>query len=297
MNQIVARIIWILLWMLSWMPGFVLRFLAHLVNAIVFVFFRYRSEVVQTNLSRSFPKLSVLEQNKVAEGFYKHFSDLFLEMILYIRLQPNKQSRFIRFSNPGMITKACEQKQNIIIMAGHYGNWEWTMLPVLAAGYRVLAVYKPQSGRLADQVMKNIRQKPGIRLVPMKDTLRVISSELHGQNSPFALLLVADQIPARGDIRFWTRFLNQDSAFFTGGEKLAKRFGFPVFYVDQVKQRFARYEVKSTQVYDGETTVGDGDITRLFAEFLEKSIRQEPSLWLWSHRRWKYRKEELTLNA
>jgi len=295
MNRIIPGLIWLIIWILSWLPGFILHFLSYLINVVVFTFLRYRSEVVKENISHSFPNLSDLKKNQIADRFYQHFSELFLEMIMIIRLKPRKNSRRIRFSNPDVIARAYERKQNIIIIAGHYGNWEWNVLPILASGYRILGVYKPQSSEFTDRLMQTIRQKPGIVLVPMKDTFRVISREIREKNSPFALILIADQIPARGDIRFWTPFLNQETAFFTGGEKFAKRFGMPVYYVDQVKRKFARYEANITPVYDGVSTTEEGDITRDFAKLLEASIQTEPYLWLWSHRRWKYRREELPL--
>jgi Kdo2-lipid IVA lauroyltransferase/acyltransferase len=184
------------------------------------------------------------EISRIAGRFTRHFAELFVEMVLLLRLKPGKGSNRIRFSNPEIIDQSFRQKKNIIIMTGHYGNWEWNVLPILAAGYRVLGVYKPQTSKLADQLMKFMRHKPGIVLVTMKDTLRVVKKELQEKDSPFALILVADQIPARGDIHFWTRFLGQDSAFFTGGEKLARKLGLPIFYVDQEKHRFARYQPK-----------------------------------------------------
>ncbi|MFA6126057.1 MAG: lysophospholipid acyltransferase family protein [Bacteroidales bacterium] len=293
----IPRAIRMILWVLSWLPGFILRFIANLIHIVVFLVLQYRSEVIENNIRRSFPELSEDKRRDIASRFFQHFSELFMEMIIFLRLKPKQDSKRIRFSDPEMINRALEQKKNIIIIAGHYGNWEWNLLPMVASGYRVFAVYKPQSSDLADQLMKRIRHKPGIELVSMKDTLRVISRELKEKNSPFALLLVSDQTPARGDIRFWTPFLNQDTAFFTGGEKLAKKFGFPVFYADQIKQKFATYLVRTIQIYDGQSASGEGDITREFVKHLEESIRREPYLWLWSHRRWKYRREELPLQA
>jgi len=55
----------------------------------------------------------------------------------------------------------------------------------------------------------------------MRETARAIRSE-GGSGKPKALLLIADQIPAKPDIHFWTDFLNQKTAWFTGGEKLQK---------------------------------------------------------------------------
>lgn len=297
MKKIFPGLIWLMLWLLSWLPGFILLFLAYLINLVVFGLAQYRTDVVQSNLSRSFPESGPTGRNEIANKFYQHFAELFMEMVLFTRLKPRKNSRYIRFTNPEVLSDAFEQRRNIILIAGHYGNWEWNLLSILASGYRVIAVYKPQSSHLADELMKNIRNKPGILLVPMKDTLRVISREIKENSSPFALLLVSDQIPARGDIRFWTRFLNQDTAFFTGGEKLARRFGFQMFYIDQVKLRFARYQATISPVYDGTADLPEGTITTRFAEKLEASVRREPSIWLWTHRRWKYRREELPLQA
>jgi len=297
MNRIIPGLIWLILRILSWLPGFILWSLAGLLKFVILNIFQYRREVVKANLDRSIPEYPHLEQNLIIKRFYRHFSELFLEMALFTGLKPDRNSSRIRFSNPEPIAGAFEKKQNIIIISGHYGNWEWNLLPILAAGYRVFAVYKPQSSKLADQLMKNIRMKPGIMLVPMKDTMRVITREIQENKSPFALLLVADQTPARSEIRFWTTFLNQETAFFTGGEKLSRRFHMPLFYVDQTKLGFAKYEVNVTLLYDGFSPAEDGMITRRFAELLEDSILRVPYLWLWSHRRWKYHKEDLPLHV
>jgi len=297
MHKFIPGIIWLILQIVSWFPGFILRFLSHLAHFTTFTALQYRLDVVNDNLGRSFPELSQQKRDEIAGRFTRHFSELFLEMALFVRLKPKTCSKRIRLANPEMLVDACQQKKNIIILSGHYGNWEWNLLPILASGYRVLAVYKPQTSLLADKLMFQIRHKPGITLVPMKDTLRVIKRELSENGTPFALLLVADQIPARGDIRFWTRFLGQDTAFFTGGEKLARKFRLPVFYIDQVKSTFARYVSTTTLVYDGVESTEEGAITKTFAGMLEATVRRQPHLWLWSHRRWKYRREELPLHA
>jgi KDO2-lipid IV(A) lauroyltransferase len=267
-----------------------MQFFTHIIHAVAFLFLRYRQDVIESNLLRSLPELSPSDRERAVGRFQRHFSELFFEMAMFTRLKPN--TRRIRPVNPEMLAEACSRGENIIVMAGHYGNWEWNLLPMLSSGYRVMAVYKPQVSSFADQLMALIRLKPGISLITMKETFRKVSGEIESGNAPFALLLVADQIPARPDIRFWTRFLNQDTAFFTGGEKLSRRFGLPVYYMEQSKKGFARYEVQAKLLHDGRSTLPDGDLTRKFASALEQSIRKDPGLWLWSHRRWKYPHEQ-----
>ena len=36
----------------------------------------------------------------------------------------------------------------------------------------------------------------------------------------------------------------------------------------------------------------EGEITEMFANYLEQTIRREPAYWLWSHKRWKASREE-----
>ncbi len=289
MNNFLPGLTWLIIRILSWLPGFIMQFFARLVHAIAFLFLGYRQEVVERNLARSLPELPPNRREQVKDQFYRHLSELFFEMVLFTRLKPG--TKRIVMTNPGLLSGACSRKENIIVMAGHYGNWEWNLLPMLEAGFRVLAVYKPQSSEYADRLMAMIRSKPGIQLVTMKETFRKISDEMESGESPFALLLVADQIPPRVDIRFWTPFLNQDTAFYTGGEKLSGRFGLPVYYMDQSKKRYCRYQVSCQLLHDGKTRLPDGELTRRFALSLEKSVRNDPRLWLWSHRRWKYPRE------
>ncbi len=297
MQQLLPGLTWRIFWILSWLPGFVFELLASLINVVVFGIAGYRTQIIESNLSRSFPGMEKQERLKIARDFYRHFSELLPEILLLTRMNPGSLRKRIRLADPLILEEYLSKKQNIIIAGGHFGNWEWNVPLLVSAGYRVLAIYKPQSSVFADLLMQRIRQKPGVILVPMKDTLRIISEEIKKSGQPFAVLLVADQTPARDDIRFWTPFLNQDTPFFTGIEKLAQRFSLPVIYVEQAKKAFADYEARLVLIYDGITPSVKGEITRRFANILEESIRHTPHLWLWSHRRWKYRREKLPLEA
>jgi Kdo2-lipid IVA lauroyltransferase/acyltransferase len=297
MNRIIPGLTWLIIWTFSWLPGFMLKFISYLINFFVSKGFQYRKQVVERNLGNSFPTTSKQERLLISEKFYQHFAELFMELLLLVRLNPKKLSKRLRLTNPKIINSTLAQGKNIIVMCGHFGNWEWNVPQLLATGYRVLAVYKPQSSYFADQLMHKIRHKPGLTLVPMKDTLRVVANEIKQNKKPFALLLVADQTPARCDIRFWAKFLNQDTAFFTGAEKLSILFRMPVLYIDQDKSSFGHYNTTLTLINDGIDPGSKGEITRMFASLLEKSIQKSPHLWLWTHRRWKYERDDIPLSS
>jgi len=291
-----SRIIWWLLKGLSWIPDRVLRLVSRGIYLFVYHFFGYRKRIVRENLDRSFPFLSTESRLDIERKFYHQFSELFTEIIRLVRSKSKISPPYLHLTQPELLQEYLKKGQNLVIMAGHYGNWELITLSLLAVGYRVLAVYKPQSSPLASDLMNRIRQKPGLTLIPMKETIRAIHREKDHNASPYCLLLVADQIPARGDIHFWIRFLNQETAFFTGGEKIALRFRMPVIYFDQHKTSFGSYEGFLKVLYDGNEDLPEYTITTRFANLLEASITREPPLWLWSHRRWKYGKENVLLN-
>jgi KDO2-lipid IV(A) lauroyltransferase len=295
---------------LSWLPLALLAGLARVIYFFLYKVFRYRIHVVRENIRTSLPSLTDRERLEIERKYYRHLSELMPELIRFIKIRtgkvdlsendgksPKGAERYISLAQPGFLDPYLAEKKNLILMMGHFGNWEWSTLPFLTAGYRILGVYKPQSSRLADSLMKWIREKPGVMAVPMKDTYRVIRREIETGGDPFVLILISDQIPARGDIHYWTGFLNQETAFFTGGEKIAEKFGLTVLYADLEKSGFGCYRMRLAEMPPAAPGRGNSLITASFANNLEESIRRTPQLWLWSHRRWKYHKDDVPLGA
>ena len=290
-----SRIVFWFIRVLSWIPDFLLRGLARIVEWLLKVLIGYRKQVISNNLTRAFPEMDEKARIGISNRYYRHLAQIFAEMIRFVRIPAVRSFHRISFEDESLLRNSFAEKKNLVILTGHYGNWEWNILAILATGYRLLAVYKPQSSVLVNDLMKQIRHKKGLTLVPMKETLRVLHQEEVQKGTPYVLLLIADQIPAKGDIHFWTQFLNQETAFFTGGEKIARRFKMPVLYLDQQKHGFGKYTATVKEIYDGFSELPPDEITIRFANCLEASIRRQPELWLWSHRRWKYPKEDIHL--
>ena len=90
----------------------------------------------------------------------------------------------------------------------------------------------------------------------------------------------------------WTsRFLNQDTAVIYGAEHLAKKYNFPVFYYSVKKEKRGYYSFEIFPITDKPQETEYGFITQSHVSHLEKAIKQEPQYWLWSHKRWKLKRE------
>jgi len=101
----------------------------------------------------------------------------------------------------------------------------------------------------------------------------------------------SDQSPVRGESHYWIDFLNQDTAALLGLEKIAVQTNRPIFYFKLKYIKRGYYEVDCVPICPKPEETEKHEITDTHFEFLEDIIKEEPSYWLWSHRRWKNKRE------
>ncbi len=262
------------IWLLSDLLGFVLN---HVVS--------YRKKVIHENLRNSFPEKKDVEIQQIAYQFYRHFSDILLESVKGLTLSKAEIQRRFVYRNPEIFHPLFETEQSAILLGSHFGNWEWGVLSFpLAVKHRVLGVYKPLKNKPLETYLNSLRKQWGLSLTDMAHTGRAVVN-LRGR--PTICVLIADQTPSDIHNAHWVTFLYQDTPFLHGMDKLARQTGYPVFYFEIERVRRGFYQVSFTELCLTPKTFSEGEITRLYAERLEATIRKSPANWLWSHRRWK----------
>jgi KDO2-lipid IV(A) lauroyltransferase len=184
--------------------------------------------------------------------------------------------------------------RNWISLMAHYGSWE---LMGAYGLYRdsaaMVSAYRPLKDRVFDLYYQRVRNlPPRIVAVPSVDILRFIMNHRDGMDGgPLSVALIADQNPPLDAQSRWVKFLNHPTVFFHGGEKIARKFQMPVYYMRVRKTGRGRWEQTFEMIWDGTSPTSDYQITGRYADLLEEDIRRTPELWLWSHRRWKRRPE------
>lgn len=251
---------------------------------------RYRRQVVLDNLKTAFPEKSPVEIKHLARGFYRNLTDLIVETIKLPSLSAQELLHHVRFQNPRLIADRIAAGEPVIILASHQANWEWLPASAQLNGIIADSVYKQLSSPFFEELMREIRATHGVNPVPMHKLMRDVAVR---RNVPRAIALVADQIPASPEVAYWLPFLNHETAFYPGPEKLARSLKVPVFYVEMVRIRRSYYDVILHQLAEPPyTTLPDEAILASYRDHLERSIRANPSDWLWSHKRWKHQREE-----
>lgn len=250
----------------------------------------YRKKVVYENLKNSFPEKTHEELKKIEKQFYHYLVDLFLETLKTLTISKEEAIKRCKL-NPQAIALFDElyaQKQSCILVMGHFGNWEWAGNTFsLINKQQLYVIYHPLTNKHFDKLMYDMRTRFGSKLYAMKDTMRGMISN---RNEINATAFIADQTPAPENA-YWTTFLNQDTPVFWGTEKIAQKLNYPVVYVTINKVKRGYYEVNAEILVNEPKNTKEGEISELHTRQLEKDIKAQPEIWLWSHRRWKHKRK------
>ena len=92
---------------------------------ILYQFVGYRKKVVLSNLTRSFPNDTPAQIKEKAKAFYWHLSTVFIEAIKNLSFSADALRSRITYKNPELINELHAKRKNILLVGGHYGNWEW----------------------------------------------------------------------------------------------------------------------------------------------------------------------------
>ena len=273
----------------SILPFRIIYLLADFAFFLLYKVFKYRRELVRQNLNNSFPDKSKQEIDEIELNFYHNLADISIESIKGMSLSEKQLKHRYKVINPEVLQKIYDRGVSVIGVGSHYANWEWGVLSFsLQFPHKCYGLYKPIKNKYIDKYLKKGRAQTGMYLYPMKETRQLFEEE---QDRPRIYIMVADQSPTKIKKAHWVNFLNQDTACLPGVDFYTRNNNLPVIYgnVQRIKRGF--YEVSIDLLITEDEKIEEGDVTRLIMNHLEEIIRKKPEDWLWSHRRWKHRKQ------
>ena len=246
---------------------------------------RYRKSTVMENIDKSFPEKSTEEKNRIRTKFYWHLSTLIIESVKNMGFSAKQLEQRIQFVNAEKVHAYLDQRRNVVIVGGHFGNWEWVITSLGGEFTKNLfGLGMPMTDRFWDHKLTAKRERFGLKVIHSKNHKEFLSNP---SNHPFVILMLSDQSPGDSHKSFWMNFLNQTTAVQFGSENMANQSDAVVFYYHMNRVKNGRYEVVFELVTDTPKTEDYGFITSTHTALLEKDIRLNPSQWMWSHKRWK----------
>lgn len=274
--------------LISWLPFPILYLISDLTYLIVYRIVGYRKAVVRENLSCSFPEKTEKELRKIEREFYRHFCDLIFESLKIPGMSEKSILKRMKYIDYEPMIRHYNEGKCVFLHTSHYGNWEWTssFSLYLPKDKPVYQIYKKQRDEVSDRIIYKIRTHFGARNIEMKSVLReMVSMRKEGKLGMYGML--SDQSPNRNSVHYYTTFLNQKTAVITGTEQLARKFNYPIYYVRLAKIKRGYYTCTLIPISLKPNETKEFEISETYMRMLEEDIRNNPAIWLWSHKRWK----------
>lgn len=286
-----------LLYPFSLLPLSVHYFLSDiLVYPLVYFVVRYRIRLVKKQLRDSFPEKSDKELLDLEKRFYHFFADYIVETVKLMTMSRKEVLRRVEWVGAEWMQDDLDARGHQLgfIFLGHYGNWEWfsSLGLYMKNGFQFEQIYHPLRNKAMDELFLRMRKRNGGNCIAMKDTFRYLLMQ-HRSGKKMIVGAISDQSPKWEAMHQWCEFLHHKTSFFVGSETIAKKLGKSSLYFMEVSRpRRGYYRAELKLVTNTPEQFPNYGITDLYASMLEKNIKQNPHLWLWTHNRWKRTWEE-----
>ena len=261
-----------------------------LIFFVAFHVMRWRRDDCERDVANAFPEKNARERAEIVRRSYHNLADTLIEAFWGFGASAAAIKRRVSMENPELVKRCVDAGQSVVLLTAHYGNWEWLLLAAgVHFGIEIDVVYQPQRVAAFDAFLRQARCRFGSRLIPRKEFVYDLLSRAEQVR---AYALIADQTPKhKSDPRHWTRFLNQDTAFFVGAGKIAKFLDAKVLYVRMRRIRRGHYSVELSVLAEPPyEEVEDVLIVERYARSLERDIRESPWDWLWLQKKWKIKR-------
>jgi len=247
-----------------------------------------RRRTVMRNLALAMPGVSDKERRRIAREHYVHLGKCAFEF-LWLAGRGMQKSDIIAEEKGIEHYHGCLEKgRGVIVVTGHFGNWDLVGCMQAAKGVPLHVVTKDLSHRGFNSYWMGRREKAGIRFHPDKRSLKSIIRALKS-NEVVGLVIDQRTHQEQGGIKAdfmghaaWTSTTAAVLALRTGA-RLLPAYGYRRKDGLHAMEIGPPVDVSAYGDYSKEAVAG---LTQHLNDDLAKRIRQHPEQWLWLHRRW-----------
>ncbi|MBU3911339.1 MAG: mitochondrial fission ELM1 family protein [Candidatus Omnitrophica bacterium] len=274
-------------------PGFAL-WIGRRIGDIAYAVNIKRRSIAYANLKAAFPEKKSRELKKINRA---HFQNLVMSVVEFFKL-PAIAKRYLddhaEVRNFERIDEALDKGKGIIILAGHFGNWEMASLAVSSRGHVLTVFVREQKHKRLNDLLNSYRRKTGCRVITKGFSIREIIKTLHG-NGIVAILMDQDA----GPNGVFVDFFGRPASTAPGAMAFAIKTGATILPTFVRRPAFNKHEIIMNEPF---SLVSGKDKDKDIKEYLKKIsavlesyIRKFPDQWLWSHKRWKSTPERRVL--
>ena len=289
MNALVYYLTFPILFVVSRLPFPLFYKLSDFICFLLYRVFGYRKAVVRSNLKHAFPELKEAEYRIIEKKFYRHLCDLFLEIIKSMGMSKDQMLKRFKVKNIEVLTQFEKQNRSAFLLCGHYASWEWMMSLGYHMNHLGYGIYRPIKNPYFDNLIKEIRSRHDAYMIPQKTAAELIRQK-EKKNERGVYGFASDQSPRPTPKSYWRPFMGINVPVYTGAERLARELNIPLVFgkIKRVKRGY--YELEFKLITDQPKTTAVNEITNIYTEWLEEQIKEDPTQYFWTHKRFKHAK-------
>lgn len=292
MQFLLYILVYPILWLISILPFPLFYLFSDCICFLVYRVIGYRKKTVRANIALTLPHLTTQEQRKIERKFYSHMCDLFLEMIKTLTITKSEIQKRFQFTNLELFHEYELKNKSIILFYAHYASYEWSIALGTHINIKGFGIYKKIQNKYFDNLVKKIRSRFDAVLIDTKKTVKeVVENEEKGIKGVYGF--ISDQNPKPNKAQLWDKFMGYTVPIHTGGEMLARKLDMNVLYMKIEKVKRGHYLATFIPLSDNIQNEPEFEVSRKFIKEVEKQIYEAPEFYLWTHKRWKHKKESL----
>lgn len=277
---------------ISILPFRVLYFISDVAYVIIYRIIGYRKSTVRLNLALCLPHLSFAERKKIEKKFYHHFCDTFVEMVKMMTISEKEIKKRFVFENLEVLHEWERKGKSIAVMIAHYGSYEWLLaMNRYFVSHKGFGIYKKIHNPYFDKLVRKIRGRFDAELIDTKESVGVMK-----ENKKKGILgcygFISDQSPKIYRVPYWGKLFGMEVPVHGGAELLAKKLDMNVMYVKGGKIKRGYYKASFIPFEGDVKETPNFEITDRFLRLLEEMITEAPEYYLWTHKRFKHRRND-----
>lgn len=292
MKYLTTFFIKLIVTIINLLPHKLVVFCGRIFGMLLYFLSKQRRDITLTNLKNAYPTKRSKEITDICKFSYQNLGISIFELIKFRTQSISEIKNIIKFTNPELITEVYNRGKGLIMMTGHFGNWEMLALATgietsssLKHGINVVA--KNQKNAFFDNYIIDNREKFGNKVInagnAAKEMIKLI------KNKEIVALIVDQSADPNKDV--FVDFFGNPAATYEAPAVLALKFNLPILVSYAIRQKDNTYiatfeELKHDDLlFDKE---GIKELTLRHVKHLENQIRLHPDMWSWQHRRWKH---------
>lgn len=240
------------------------------------------------NLHKAFPgQYSDGAIDAQVRAVYRHFMTVLMEiMFLPRQLHISNWKKFVQIGNGAAIVDTLLSGRPVLLVTGHFGNWELAGYTLGMFSLTVHAIARPLDNPYLDDLMRRFRENTGQKLLAKHGDFAIMQQVLDGGG---VLATLADQ--DAGQRGLFVDYFGRLASTHKAVALLAIEHKV-VMVVGGARQVAGTYLLDIVDIIRPEEYDADPQavkkITQRFTTGLETLVRKAPEQYFWVHRRWKH---------